>query len=125
LRASIWTYGKPNSDQGARRYAPAAQTSLKSDKLSSEAVLGMLSSFPSKPMNTKVEHNFDPHNLDTESAFLESGRGRYDVGIEGMCNRKVWVMLILWKPILLLTRKISCKARWSTPHGSQGYKYNP
>jgi hypothetical protein len=22
LRASIWTYGKPNSDKGARRYSP-------------------------------------------------------------------------------------------------------
>jgi hypothetical protein len=24
-----------------------------------------------------------------------------------------------------LRRKISCKARWSTPQGSQGHKYNP
>jgi hypothetical protein len=31
---------------------PAAQTSPKSDRLSSEAVLGILSSFPRKPINT-------------------------------------------------------------------------
>jgi hypothetical protein len=33
---------------------PVAQTSLKSDRLSFEAVLGILSSFSRKPMNTKV-----------------------------------------------------------------------
>jgi hypothetical protein len=49
---------------------PAAQTSLKSDSLSSEAVLGILSSFPRKAMNTKVEDNFVAHNLDTEFAFF-------------------------------------------------------
>jgi hypothetical protein len=37
---------------------PAAQTSPESDRLSSEAVLGILSSFPRKPMNTKVGYNF-------------------------------------------------------------------
>jgi hypothetical protein len=45
---------------------PAAQTSLKSDRLSFEAVLGILSSFSRKAMNTKVEDNFVAHNLDTE-----------------------------------------------------------
>jgi hypothetical protein len=44
---------------------PAAQTSPKSDRLSSEAVLGILSSFPRKLMNTKVEDNLVAHNLDT------------------------------------------------------------
>jgi hypothetical protein len=58
--ASIWTCGRPTSGQGARRYGSrntgssssgealngdsseihAAQTSLKPDRLSSEAVLG-------------------------------------------------------------------------------------
>jgi hypothetical protein len=47
-----------------------AQTSLKSDRLSSEAVLGILSSFPRKPMNTKVGDNFVVHNLDTEFALF-------------------------------------------------------
>jgi hypothetical protein len=49
---------------------PATQTSLKLDSLSSEAVLGILSSFPRKAMNTKVEDNFVAHNLDTEFAFF-------------------------------------------------------
>jgi hypothetical protein len=49
---------------------PAAQTSSKSDRLSSEAVLGILSSFPMKEMNTKVEDNFVAHNLDTEFALF-------------------------------------------------------
>jgi hypothetical protein len=35
---------------------PAAQTSPKSDKLSSETILGIVSSFPRKAMNTKVEY---------------------------------------------------------------------
>jgi hypothetical protein len=48
----------------------AAQTSSKSDRLSSEAVLGILSSFPRKPMNTKVGYNFVPHNLDTKFVLV-------------------------------------------------------
>ena len=49
---------------------PAAQTSPKSDTLSSEVVLGFLSSFPRKEMNTRVEDNFVAHNLDTEFALF-------------------------------------------------------
>jgi hypothetical protein len=49
---------------------PAVQTSPKSDRLSSEAVLGILSSFPSKPMNTNVGDNFVTHNLDTKFALF-------------------------------------------------------
>ena len=49
---------------------PTAQTSLKSDRFSFEAVLGILSSFPRKAMNTKVGDNFVAHNLDTEFAFF-------------------------------------------------------
>jgi hypothetical protein len=63
--ASIWTYGRLNSGQGARRYAPleiyaaqVSQISLKSDRLSSEAVWGILSSFPRNTMSTKVGDNF-------------------------------------------------------------------
>ena len=48
---------------------PAAQISPKSDRLSSEAVLGILSSFSRKPMNTKVGDNFVAHNLDTKFAL--------------------------------------------------------
>jgi hypothetical protein len=49
---------------------PTTQTSPKSDRLSSETVSGILSSFPTKPTNTKVEDNFVPHNLDTELALF-------------------------------------------------------
>jgi hypothetical protein len=48
----------------------AAQTSLKSNILSSEAVLGILSLFTRKPMHTKVEDNFVAHNLDTKFALF-------------------------------------------------------
>jgi hypothetical protein len=71
--ASIWTCGRPNSCQGARRYGPeipAAQTSPKLDRLSSDAVLGVLFSFPMKPMNTKVGYNFVEQNPDTEFALF-------------------------------------------------------
>jgi hypothetical protein len=44
---------------------PAVQTSPKSYRLSSKVVLGILSSFPRKTMNTKVKDNFVAHNLDT------------------------------------------------------------
>jgi hypothetical protein len=49
---------------------PVAQTRLKSDRLSSEAVLGILSLFPKNAMNTKVGDNFGTHNLDTEFALF-------------------------------------------------------
>jgi hypothetical protein len=49
---------------------PAAQTSLKSDRLSSEVVLGILYSFPRKPINTKVGDKFMAHNLNTEFALF-------------------------------------------------------
>jgi len=49
---------------------PAAQTSPKSDRFSSEAVLGILSLFPRKEMSTKVGDNFVAHNLDTEFALF-------------------------------------------------------
>jgi hypothetical protein len=104
----------------------AAQTSLKSDRLSPEAVLGILSSFSREAMNTKAEDNFVAHILDTEFALF------------GVRTLEIWC----WQgrvanqenldeaeftktKFASLPRMISCKARWSTPQGSQGYKYNP
>jgi hypothetical protein len=49
---------------------PAAQTNPKSDRLSSKAVLGILSLFPRKAMNNKVKDNFVEHNLDTEFSLF-------------------------------------------------------
>jgi hypothetical protein len=40
------------------------------NRLSSKADLEILSSFPRKEMNTKVEDNFVAHNLDTEFALF-------------------------------------------------------
>jgi hypothetical protein len=81
---SIWTCERPNSDKGARRYGPeipAAQLVRNQNKLSSKADLEILSSFPRKEMNTKVEDNFVAHNVETEFALFGvqtweiSGRG--------------------------------------------------
>jgi hypothetical protein len=74
-----------------------AQTSPKSDIFSSEVVLGILYSFPRKPMNTKIEDNFVAHNITYTPKFhyLESGRGRYGASNEGLRIRKIWTRLIL------------------------------
>jgi hypothetical protein len=49
---------------------PAAQISPKSDRLSFEAVFGILSSFTRKAVNTKIEDNFMAHDQDTQFAFF-------------------------------------------------------
>jgi hypothetical protein len=127
--ASIWTYERPNSGQGARRYGPkmpAAQTSQKLDILSSEAVFGSYLRFQEKEMNTKLKiiswHITWTQNLHC----LESGRGRYDAGKEGLRIRKIWKRLIFWKPSLLLSqggsRARQGGALTKTP---QEHKYNP
>jgi len=47
-----------------------AQRSPKSDRLSYEAVLGILTSFPRQVLNTKVRDNFVLHNLDSKLALF-------------------------------------------------------
>jgi hypothetical protein len=98
---------------------PAAQTSPKSDRLSSETVLGILSSFPRKPMNTKVEDNFMAHNLDTEVALfgvqtweIWCGQGKA-VHQENLDETEFMETKFASFP-----RKISCKVRWRTPQDS-------
>jgi hypothetical protein len=49
---------------------PAVQSVRNQNRLSSQAELEILSSFPSKEMNTKVEDNFVEHNLNTEFALF-------------------------------------------------------
>jgi hypothetical protein len=98
---------------------PAAQTSLKSDRLSSETVLGILSSFPSKPMNTKFGDNFLAHNMDNEFALF--GVRTWEIwcrqgGAASQENLDEADFMETKFPSL--PRKISCKARWSTPQGS-------
>jgi hypothetical protein len=98
---------------------PAALTSLKSDRLSSEAILGILSSFPRKEMNTKVEYNFMAHNLNTEFALF------------GVRTWELWCRKgratnpenpdeaeFMETKFASLPMKISCKVRWSTAQDS-------
>jgi hypothetical protein len=77
-------------------------------------------------MNTKVEYDLVAHNLDTEFALF------------GVRTWEIWCRQgravnqenldqtdFMETKFASLSTKISCKARWSTPLGSQGYKYNP
>jgi hypothetical protein len=98
---------------------PAAQTCPKSDRLSSEAVLGILSSFPRKQMSTKVEDNFMAHNLDTE--FLIFGVRTWEIWHwQGRAANKENLdeADFLETKFVSLPRRISCKKRWSTPQGT-------
>jgi hypothetical protein len=104
----------------------SAQTSPKSDTLSFKAVLGILSSFPRKLMNTKVGYNFVAHNLDTEFALFgvrtweiwcRQGRATNQENLdEADCMETKF-----HSP----PRKIWCKARWSTPQGSPRVQIQP
>jgi hypothetical protein len=97
----------------------AAQTSPKSDRLSSKAVLVILSSFSRKPMNTKVGYNFVAHNLDTEFALF--GVRTWEIGCrQGRAanEENLDEANFMETKFPSLPRKISCKARWSTPQCS-------
>jgi hypothetical protein len=98
---------------------PTAQISPKSDILSSEAVLGILSSFLRKAMNTKVGDNFVAQNLDTKFALF------------GVRTWEIWCRKgraanqenldeseFMETKFASFPRNISCRARWSTPQGS-------
>jgi hypothetical protein len=54
---------------------PAAQSVRNQNRLSSKTDFEILSSFPRKEMNTKVEDNFMVHNLDTEFALFGADVG--------------------------------------------------
>jgi hypothetical protein len=68
---------------------PAAQSVRNQNRISSKADLEILSSFPRKEMNSKVGgilcHKTRAPNLH----YLESGRGRYGAGKEGLRIRKI------------------------------------
>jgi hypothetical protein len=75
-------------------------------------------------MNTKVEGNFVHTTWTQNLHYLESGRGRYGTGKEGLQIRKIW--LILWKPSLLLSQGGSrARQGGARPKAPQGHKYNP
>jgi hypothetical protein len=98
---------------------PGAQTSPKSDRLSSEAVFGILSSFPRKAMNTKVEDNFVAHNLETEFALFGVRTWEVWCWQERAANQEnLDEAEFMETKFASLPRKISCKVRWSTPQDS-------
>jgi hypothetical protein len=95
---------------------PAAQSVRNQNRLSSKAYLKILSSFPRKEMNTKVEDNFMAHNLETEFALFGvrtwdtwrwQGRAANQENLDEADFMKT--------KFASLPRRISCKARWTTP----------
>jgi hypothetical protein len=78
-------------------------------------------------MNTKVEDNFVAHNLDTELALFgvrtweiwrQQGRAANQENLDETDFMET--------KFASLPRRISCKARWSTPQGTPRHpKYNP
>jgi hypothetical protein len=96
---------------------PTAQSVQNQNRLSSEADLEILSSFPRKTTNTNVGGNF-VYNQDTEFALF------------GVQTWEIWCWQgraanqknldeddFMETKFPSLPRKISCKARWSTPQG--------
>jgi hypothetical protein len=98
---------------------PAAQSVSNQNRLSSNADLEIISSFPRKAMNTKHGGNFVPYNQDTEVALF--GVHTWEIwrwqgrATKQECLDKADFMETKFSS---LPRKISCKARWSTPQGS-------
>jgi hypothetical protein len=99
---------------------PVAQSVPNQNRLSSKADLKILSSFPRKTMNTKVEYNFVEHNLDTEFSLFgvqtweiwhRQGRAANQENLDEADFMET--------KFSSLPRRISCKERWSTPQGTQ------
>jgi hypothetical protein len=94
----------------------AAQSVRNQNKLSSNADLEILSSFPRKAMNIKVGGNFVSYNQDTEFALFgvqvweiwcRQGRATKQKSLEEADFMETKFPSLPWK--------ISCKASWSTP----------
>jgi hypothetical protein len=105
--ALIWTYGMPNSGQGARRCSLwIASYAGKSEirQIIFRDCFGILSSFLRKSMSTKVDDNFVAQTWTPNLHYLKSGRRRYGAGKEELRIRKIWTRLILWKQGLLLSQ---------------------
>jgi hypothetical protein len=96
---------------------PAAQSVRNHNRLSSNADLEILSSFLRKEMNTKVQYNFVAHNLDTEFALF--GVRTWEIWRwKGRTANQENLADFMETKIASLPRRISCKARWSTPEGT-------
>jgi hypothetical protein len=96
---------------------PAAQLVRNQNILFSKVDLEILSSFLSKEMNTKVEDNFVAHNLDTECALF--GVRTWEIWRwKGRTANQENLADLMETKFASLPRRISCKARWSTPKGT-------
>jgi hypothetical protein len=96
---------------------PAAQSVRNQNRLSSETDLEILYSFLRKEMNTKVEDNFVAHNMDTEIALF--GVRTWEIWRwEGRTANQKNLADFMETKFASLPRRISCKARWSTPKGT-------
>jgi hypothetical protein len=98
---------------------PAAQSVRNQNSLSSKADLEILSSFPRNEMNTKVEDNFVAHNMDTEFALF--GERTWEIWHwQGRAanQENLDEADFMETKFASLPRRISCKARWSTPQGT-------
>jgi hypothetical protein len=96
---------------------PAAQSVRNQNKLSSKTDLEILSSFLRKEMHTKVEDNFVAHNRDTEFALF--GVRTWDIWRwQGSTANQENLANFMETKFASLPKRISCKARWSTPKGT-------
>jgi hypothetical protein len=98
---------------------PAAQSVQNQNRLSSKANLEILSLFPRKELNTKVEDNFVAHNLDIEFALFRVRTWEIWCRQGRVANQEnLDEADFMETKYASLPRRISCKARWSTPLGT-------
>jgi hypothetical protein len=96
---------------------PAVQSVRNQNRLSSKADLEILFSFLRNEINTKVEDNFVAHNLDTEIALF--GVRTWEIWRwKGRTANQKNLADFMETKFASLPRRISGKARWSTPKGT-------
>jgi hypothetical protein len=105
---------------------PAAQSVRNQNILSSKADLRSYLRFQRKKWIPKL-NKISCHTTRTPKLhYLESGRGRYGAGKDGVRIRKIWTKLILWKPSSLLPQGRSrARQGGARPKAPQRHKYTP
>jgi hypothetical protein len=99
---------------------------IRIDPVEMNEALEILSSFPRKEMNTKVEDNFVAHNLNTEFALFGvrtweiRRRQRRAANQENLDEAD-----FMETKFASLPRRISSKVRWSTPQGTPRTQIQP
>jgi hypothetical protein len=106
--ASIWTYGSTNLGQGARRYGPPKCQLRRQVRNQTDYLLslfwGSYLRFQGKKWIPKLNIISWNTNWTPNLHYLESGRGIYGAGKEGLRIRKIWTRLSLWKPSSLFSQ---------------------